>query len=74
MRKSTGEEIAEFCLAVDMPDYHCDGAEFGQGEKLRKNSCFEALEIMPMNNKIITFTHDAKANEIETPWRIMSGK
>ena len=63
MRKPICGGVAEFCLVVDMPDYHCDGAEFGQGEKLRKEACWEALEIMPSTNKIITFTHDAKGNE-----------
>ena len=57
-----------------MPDYRCDGAEFGRGEALRENSCLEALEIMPMSNNIITFTHDAKTSQIETPWRIMSSE
>lgn len=57
-------------LNDDLPDYHCNGDDFGY-EPLTA-SCYEALEIMPMGKERHSFGHGKGLDMVELPWRISS--
>ena len=59
-------------LNDDVPDYHCDGEDFGYVPPT--GSCYEALEIMPMSTEMHTFGHGPELHIVELPWRISSRK
>ena len=54
----------------DLPDYYCDGKNFGYEPPT--GSCYEALEIMPTGMERHSFGHGPGLDMVEMPWRVSS--